>query len=269
MQVIPLPRRNHSCSYLDNLRACFEEYLIQEITNEERAILIERGYRSFGSYFFRPLCNGCHRCVPIRVPVLKFEMSKSQKKLIRKGKEIRVEVAKPVYSEEKWDIYLDHSRRFPQKEDLPNKDNFIFSFYNPRVSALEFSYYLDDHLIAVGITHEGTDFLSSVYFTYRLDYASYSLGSFSTLQEIFYCKNNDLRYLYLGYYIRDNHFMSYKSKFRPNQVLLSEQKWVDFQDAKGNLLVADDPRFSPQATFLTNLFKGPDEGTTNSDKAHE
>lgn len=245
MRYYPLESRPHPCGYFDDRQALFEHYLIDQTSPHEREILLACGFRAFGKYTFRPHCEGCQRCVPIRVPVRDFRPHKGQRRILRKAGDIRLTVGVPEYTEEKLAVYHAHSERFPRKEAPQAEREFRLSFYEPDVPTLEFCYYLKDRLIAVGIVHETPTALSSVYFTYLPDYGQYRLGTLSTLQEIAFAASHGKRYLYLGYYIRDNHFMSYKKSFYPNEVLLSSEGWRHFRDRKGKYLLDDSLAFQP------------------------
>lgn len=230
MRLIPIDPVPHQCGYFDDRLATYESFLLLEATDMEREMLLSNGYRSFGKYVFRPRCHGCNACTPIRVPVATFKPSKSQRRVLKKCHNIVVTVDKPQYTPEKFDIYKDHLKRFNRAEDTHEVNNFIGSFYDPTIPAVEFCYRKDAVLVAVGIVNVTPHALSSVYFMYRRDYSHYSLGTFSVMKEIDYASQHQKEHLYLGYYIADNHFMRYKGDFRPNEILSSSKRWVPFLD---------------------------------------
>ncbi|TXI39308.1 MAG: arginyltransferase [Nitrosomonas sp.] len=242
MRLVPLDAPPHQCAYLPDRDAVYESFLVLEATPQERQALLEAGYRSFGKYYFRPCCIGCHQCIPLRVPVEDFTPNKSQRRAWRRCRDVDVVVDKPRYTKEKWEIYHDHLQRFNREESISSAEDFAFSFYDTTIPALEFCYYVEGVLAAVGIVNVTPQALSSVYFTYRLDYAKLSLGTYSVMAEIDYARRNSKKYLYLGYYVRDNHFMSYKARFHPNEVLMSGSHWVPFYDTMGNLWSPEPPR---------------------------
>lgn len=250
MRLVPMDEEPHECPYLPDRDAANESYFVLEATPMEREALLNAGYRSFGKYVFRPKCQGCHQCVPMRIPVADFAPSKSQRRVLRRCKDVEVRVGSPQYNDEKLAVYTDHLTRFPRGPKESSEQHMRFAFYDPDVPTLEFCYYVDDVLAAVGIVHETPRSLSSVYFTYRLAYSKLSLGVFSVMQEIAHAQEAGKRYLYLGYYIRDNHFMNYKGHYFPNEILTSHERWVPFHDASGKRLIPEDPEFKP-FPFLT------------------
>lgn len=249
MRFHSLKQTRHPCGYFDDRQALFEHYIVHQSNDQERELLLATGYRSFGKYLFRPHCGHCQRCVPLRVPVASFEPNKSQRRVLKKCTGVHLEVGTPQFSEEKFELYLDHQSRFPHQETPSSKEHFIFSFYDTEVPSLEFCYFMDNTLIAVGIVHETPTALSSVYFTYRNDVSHLSLGTYSVLKEIEFAREKGKTFLYLGYWIRDNHFMKYKGSFYPNEVLLGDEGWSAFRDAQGHYLLPSDITFSPFPIF--------------------
>lgn len=249
MRLIPLEPRPFTCGYFDDRQATYEHYYMNDATLHERELLLAYGYRSFGRYTFRPQCGACQRCVPLRVLVRHFYPNKSQRRVLKKGQELRITVGPPEYNEEKLKIYLAHGQRFSRATEFSGEEEFRQSFYEPAVPTLEFCYYHEEQLVAVGIVHETPRALSSVYFTYLPDYGQLSLGTFSVLQEIAFAASHGKQYLYLGYYIRDNRFMRYKKSFYPSEVLPNEQGWVPFRDRRGGYFCPDELTFEPFPVF--------------------
>jgi len=121
---------------------------------------------------------------------------------------------KPLeYREEIFNIYKEHSLdRFNQTANI---EDFIETFFYDTVPAFQSEYYLNGELIAFGFIDMSSEALSSVYFVFKTNYKFLSLGTYSIIKEIEYAKSLGLKYYYLGYYIKENHHMSYKNKFKP------------------------------------------------------
>lgn len=84
---------------------------------------------------------------------------------------------------------------------------------NRRMGPTHECYYIDDKLIAVSVMDFLPTGVSSIYFIWDPDFAHLSLGTLSGLREIQMCKELELGYYYLGYYIEDCPKMKYKAKF--------------------------------------------------------
>lgn len=85
--------------------------------------------------------------------------------------------------------------------------------YSRRVGPTHECYYLDDVLIGVSVLDFLPSGISSIYFIWHPDYAHLSLGTLSGIREILMCKELQLGFYYLGYYIEDCDKMRYKLRF--------------------------------------------------------
>jgi len=204
-----------------------QEYLFAiDVTKEEFNNLLINGWRRFGYYFFRPSCIKCAECIPIRVRINKFSLSNSQKRVVKKNEKVKLLIKKLEYSEEIFNIYKEHSSdRFNQST---KQEDFIETFFYDSVPAFQSEYYLNDELIAFGFIDMSSEALSSVYFVFKTKYNFLSLGTFSAIKEMEYARSLGLKYYYLGYYIKENHHMSYKNKFKPYDLFdWNEKKWKE------------------------------------------
>ncbi len=203
------------CSYIPQNRWRFEYFFASGVNDSELEELFEKGWRKFGIYYFRPNCDSCFKCVPIRIKADQFRLSKSQRRLLRRSSLIDVKFSPLKYSEEIFRIYNDHSQnRFNKKID---RDNFLTTFYMQSCPSFQSEYYIGSELIGVGFIDKSSKSLSSVYYIFKTEYAKYRPGIYSILKEIEYTASLGLKYYYLGYYIKDNHSMAYKDAFHPNE----------------------------------------------------
>ncbi|XP_029168996.1 arginyl-tRNA--protein transferase 1 isoform X2 [Nylanderia fulva] len=96
-------------------------------------------------------------------------------------------------------------------------------------------YWLDNELIAVAVIDILPSCISSVYFFYDPAYSQLSLGTFSSLQEVYLTRQlnkvtSDLKYYYMGFYIHTCPKMRYKAKMRPSKLLCPETYvWCDIE----------------------------------------
>ena len=81
-------------------------------------------------------------------------------------------------------------------------------------------------LVAVAVTDRINDGLSAIYTFFDPDLPQRSLGVFSILWQRQKALEAGLPYLYLGYWIRDCQKMSYKTQYRPLELLING-RWVD------------------------------------------
>lgn len=176
-------------------------------------------------YFFRPQCRDCSSCIPIRVPVDSFSMSKSQRRLWRRNSDIQVSLEQNAPFFELYGIYQDHSlNRFG---NLAGEEEFKNNFFIKSCSSSYSLYYLNGMLIAAGFLDLSSTALSSVYFIYRTKFLARGLGNYSVLREIQMTSDLGLQYYYLGYFVPGNCRMQYKARFFPYQYYHWEtQAWI-------------------------------------------
>jgi arginine-tRNA-protein transferase len=80
-------------------------------------------------------------------------------------------------------------------------------------------------IVAVSIIDKLEDGISSVYTFFDTEDRSASYGTYSICWQIELCKKIGLRYLYLGYWIKESKKMSYKTRFHPLQGLIQD-RWI-------------------------------------------
>jgi len=153
-----------SCSYIEDLNWRFEYFFAADLSEYELGELLSQGWRKFGIYFFRPNCVNCYDCVPLRVVADDFLPTKSQRRVLKKGSNIKVRFEPLKFREEIYDIYKDHSEnRFGKETDL---NDFLNNFYIESCKSIQSEYYLNDKLIGVGFLDIADDALSSVYYIF-------------------------------------------------------------------------------------------------------
>ena len=112
------------------------------------------------------------------------------------------------------------------------------SFYKKTPFGLEFEYYWNGKLVGVALADWTTRTFSAIYTFYIAPKAKMSLGTFSLVRQIQYALKYGIPYFYLGYFILNNQSLSYKSGFRPNEVLI-DQDWVPYTNVSGESLLPE------------------------------
>jgi leucyl-tRNA---protein transferase len=187
--------------------------------------LMDLNFRRLGPLFYRPECEGCRECRMIRVEVATFRPSRSQRRCLARNAELAVASGRPRATTEKHALY----RRYLDGRHDGRMDGSLREFgvlYSSDVETLELVYTLRDRLMGVGLADIEPDAMSAVYAYFDPGEARRSLGTFNILQMLADCERRGLRYLYLGYYVRDCGRMSYKRSFRPCEVLAPDGHWT-------------------------------------------
>jgi len=192
--------------------------------------LLERHHRRSGWVVYRPVCRGCQECLPIRVPVAGFRPSRSQRRVLRRNRDVTIEVAHPEPSEEKLEL---HNRFVAARFDrgdagFTDIDGYAEVFGPSPVTTREMRLRVGGKLVGVGLLDMLPDVISSVYFFFDPEHARRSLGTLSALKELELAAATRRSYLYLGYYISGCREMSYKARFRPSELLYPDGVWRTF-----------------------------------------
>ena len=67
--------------------------------------LAQAGFRRSHHIVYRPACPGCNGCVPVRIPVPEFEMTRSQRRVWNKNADLHVAISIARASEEHYELF--------------------------------------------------------------------------------------------------------------------------------------------------------------------
>jgi len=221
------------CSYLPGRLSRSEVYQADGLGGAMYEKLLARGFRRAGRIVYRPRCRGCHECRQIRVPVGEFTPTKSLRRVWRRNSGVLVTTGLPQLNAEKHQLfcrYLDAKHDGTMSREFEALREFL---YDSPTTTQEFCYRVDGRLIGVSIADRCPTGLSSVYMFFDPMFAVRSLGTFSILWEIAYCRKMRLPYYYLGFYVAGSKTMAYKARFTPCELLVADERWVTLrrQDA--------------------------------------
>ncbi|MCK4541483.1 MAG: arginyltransferase [Spirochaetales bacterium] len=231
-----LPIAVHQCGYFSSRTAVTEHFTVPEIGGEDVLTLLNLGYRHFGNYFFRPVCEGCRRCIPIRVDAARFQPGKTQRRILNRGRRFTIEFSSPRHNQDSFQLYTAHKSRFPENGGGEDYYQFIKSFFQESEYNRQISIKDEEILVAVAHLDILPGALSAVYTYFNPAFAEYSPGTLSILLEISLAQERSIPWVYLGYYIGENRHMRYKNSYYPNQLLVSVNNWRDYRDGKGIIL---------------------------------
>ncbi|MFN7954236.1 MAG: arginyltransferase [bacterium] len=223
LRVVEAPR---TCSYLPSEVASLEYRIIPELDRESYARMLARGYRRFGIQYFRPACRDCRRCRSIRVRVADFEEGRRYRRVLRLNRDVHAVVRAPELTRTHLELYQRYHRFMAHHRDWPRHDGRAQSYAQAFLVggegfAREVAYYRAGELVGCAFMDDVGDAASLVYFYYAPEWRAASPGVFSILTQIQYARARGYPYVYLGYWIPENRSMSYKSQYRPHELLVS------------------------------------------------
>ncbi|OQW79449.1 MAG: arginyltransferase [Proteobacteria bacterium ST_bin14] len=186
------------------------------------------GFRRSQSVAYRPSCAGCTACVSVRVVANEFKPNATQRKLIRRHADLDVSACKPWATDEQFDLLrrylanrhpgggmagMDDGDYADMVEQSP-VNSFVVEYREPAVNGRA------GRLIGACLTDQQADGLSMIYsFFDSADETRPGLGNLIILDHILRARAIGLPYVYLGYWVKGSERMSYKTRYRPIEVL--------------------------------------------------
>ncbi len=177
--------------------------------------LLAEGFRRSGQFVYRHQCPVCQACVPVRIPVTRFQPNRTQRRCMKTNADLTVRAVTNPDLDEHMQLfrrYLRSRHADGGMEDTSRADYAgMLSARNCGVLVLE--YRQGDELLAVAVTDETPQALSAMYTFFDPDRPVRSLGTFAILRQIEAARDRGLPHLYLGYWIPGSQKMSYKTRF--------------------------------------------------------
>lgn len=214
----------YPCNYVDGKVARSQVAIpMHLIGSSVYGRLLQLGFRRSGFHTYRPHCDHCQACVPVRIPVAEFVASRAQRRALKQHQHLQANAHSLLFNLEHYALYRRYQlhRHAGGGMDRDSPEQYTQFLLRSGVDTELVEFRDDSELRMVSVFDRVADGLSAVYTFYAPDLPRSSFGVFGILWQIELCKRLNLPYLYLGYWIAQSPKMAYKIKFQPLEGLVN------------------------------------------------
>jgi arginine-tRNA-protein transferase len=194
-----------------------EEFYADAVGPAQFDELLALGWRHFGTHFFRYSLNiynhEIRRVLPLRIRLPEFHLSKSQRRVLSRNADLRVENRPIEVTPDSEEVFDRHKWRFDH--GIPAS---IYDFLSSQPASVpcegrEIGVYDGKRLVAVSYFDVAKRTLSGIYAMFDPAEAQRGLGIFTMLKEIEYAIESGREFYYQGYAYEGESFYDYKKRF--------------------------------------------------------
>jgi arginine-tRNA-protein transferase len=224
----------YSCGYLPNKLAqsliASPQHLIDANIYSG---LIQQGFRRSGKFAYRPHCEACQECIPVRIVLADFTPSRSQKRAYKQHQNLTTAIIPIAFHAEHYALYATYQKARhinieadpKEKSEQDEVEQYKSFLCQTNVESVMVEFRECGQLKMVSVIDIVSDGISAVYTFYDSSDPRASFGTYNVLWQIQWAKTLNFPYLYLGYLIKDCQKMAYKQNFNPLEKLI-DGEWL-------------------------------------------
>jgi arginine-tRNA-protein transferase len=208
-------------------------------------LLLAEAWRHFGTYFFRYNWAfyglDIRRVIPLRIRLSNFLPTKSQRRVIRKNRDLRTIIRPANITRQIEELFQRHKRRFTQGVPDTIYDFLSHDPANIPCRTMELAVYESDDLVAVSYFDVGETSTSGIYAMFEPRESSRRLGIFTMLKEIEFSIESNKMFYYQGYAYEGESFYDYKKRFSGTEAFNWSGDWkpLDLEVSSGDRVQKD------------------------------
>ena len=190
--------------------------------SNEYEFLIKNGFRRSHNILYNQVCSNCNLCRSIRINVKKFTLSKSNKRILNKNKNLFLKKLSESPTEEQFLLFKKYLKfkHYDSEMNEMNFDDYCKMFNAPGIITKVYEYYYQDELVGCVISDYLEGALSMVYSFYSDSFLKNSFGKYIIIDHFRLAKEINKKYVYLGYWVEGSSKMDYKNSFNSSEVLI-------------------------------------------------
>jgi len=190
--------------------------------------LISQGFRRSGKFAYRPHCEYCNACVPVRIVLDQFMPTRSQKRAYKQHSDLTANILPLSYHQTHFELYAQYQalrhtadQDFKQNNYANEAEQYQQFLCQSNVESLMIEFRnVQNQVKIVSVIDIVRDGISAVYTFYNANDQKTSYGTHAIMWLINWAKGLNLPYLYLGYWVEGSQKMAYKEKFNVQEKLV-------------------------------------------------
>ncbi|OZA30434.1 MAG: arginyltransferase [Hydrogenophilales bacterium 17-61-9] len=218
---------SYDCSYLPGRQARSQVATPTHlIDGGAYSALIRAGFRRSGQFTYRPHCEQCQACVPVRVEVDRFAPNRTQRRCLKRNQHLSARFFPLDFKDEHYALYRAYlcSRHAGGGMDRDGPEQYTQFLLSSNVDSVMVEFRDGETLVMVAVIDQVENGLSAVYTFFDPARDQDSLGVYGVLWQIELARRLEASHLYLGYWIAESRKMAYKKQYSPLEGLV-DGRW--------------------------------------------